>query len=291
MTGRKTASGPYYAAVYPAAVWKTNRAFRAVSSDAKLAYLALLTVPERVTEGLFVLPVPTLAHYLRLPGEQVEAALDELEAAGQIFTDREVDLVWLPDLLRLHTPRGEKSVKGAANKLDEVPPSPLRARFLEQCQKVCPDLAKLLTTPAHWGDFPQVGEGASDAPPDPPSDTPWQASISNSISNSDSTTTSDSCAASSSSCEQQLAYEPPEAPAPTSDDDDDLPAELIRIACGPDARRPNVKELRAVAAAIAAGYTPADLRYRADLANRASDPRAELMKILQFCKDAPKAAA
>lgn len=157
-----------------------NPAFRSCSEDGRHALVYLLTCPHRNTEGLFRLPIPLAAYDLGWQADRTGQALAELETAGFIAIDRDVDLVWLVNAVKWNAPRGPKQIKGAVNVLAEVPSSPLRAWYLIRCRSVCPDLADAIAEHLGWSETVSEGfpypfdssisfSSSSSTPPTPPS--------------------------------------------------------------------------------------------------------------------------
>lgn len=165
----------HYGKVY-SRIWAHSQ-FRRWSDDVRLAALYLLTCPHRTTEGLFRLPIAFACHELGWPAERTDAAITDLEAAGFVAIDRDTDLVLICKALRWDSPNGEKSIKGAVNKLRDLPESPLRDRFLGEADRLCEPLARAIRDDLGWTrspieapskGHPEGGGGPADAPSDAP---------------------------------------------------------------------------------------------------------------------------
>lgn len=231
-----------------------NPVYRSCSEDGRHALVYLLTCPHRNTEGLFRLPIPLAAYDLGWQQDRTDKAMAELETTGFIAIDRDTDLVWLVNAVKWNAPRGPKQIKGAVNVLAEVPSSPLRARYLDRCRSVCPELAAAISEHLRWSET--VSEGF-----------PYPSDSSTSFSISIST--------------------PPTPPSPQTQADPDsaglvvvgLADRLVQSATVDPSQLADDAERTLVAGALAAGVTEAAmLGVASDATTKARNPRPYLRK-------------
>jgi len=157
------------------AIW--DRAMRDLSADGKLVRLYLLTCANRLSEGLFQIPLGIIAHDTGLPVEVVELALEELEVAGLARYDADAEVVLDCTSLRYMplrngkdaqgNPKPDARIPGAIRMLQGVPDTPLKRELFQLANQYAPDLAAAISER-----FPELG-GAStvssiEAPGRPP---------------------------------------------------------------------------------------------------------------------------
>jgi hypothetical protein len=153
------------------AVW--DRSMRALSADAKLVRMYLLTCANRLSEGLFQIPVGIVAHDTGLPEEYVMLALEELAAAGLVMYDPDAEVVLDLTALRFvplrngrdkdGNPKPDARIAGAVRMLQGVPSTPLKRELFRMADEHSPDLASAISER-----FPELGtpskQGPSTAP-------------------------------------------------------------------------------------------------------------------------------
>jgi hypothetical protein len=130
------------------ALW--DRTMRNLSVDAKLVRLYLLTCSNRVSEGLFQLPVGIVAHDTGLSAEVVELAFEELAHAGFAEYDADAEVVLDRTALRFAPLRNgqdrdgavkqDKRIPGAVRLFENVPATPLKAELYRLAAEYAPDL-------------------------------------------------------------------------------------------------------------------------------------------------------
>ena len=124
-------------------IW--NRDFRNVgqkSLEALVVYLYLITCRPRGTEGLFSLHKGYISADTGLEADAVEKALDVLIEAGYISYDIENDVILDRHALRYYSPGAGFQTKGALNRIEQVPDSPLKEDLLELALSLAPDFAE-----------------------------------------------------------------------------------------------------------------------------------------------------
>lgn len=134
------------------AMW--DRTMRELSPEAKLVRLYLLTCANRLSEGLFYIPVGIMAHDTGLSLESVERAMSELESVALVSYDREAEVVLDRTALRYAPLRNGKdkdgnvkrnmSIPGAVRLFENVPDTPLKHDLFQLAAEHSPDLREAL---------------------------------------------------------------------------------------------------------------------------------------------------
>jgi hypothetical protein len=106
------------------------RELRNDHQDAHGLYLYLLTCRHRNSEGLFWLPVQYVAIDLGMTEEEVTAALLVLRQRGYVDYDHTAEVVLDRHALDYYKPVGPSQIKGAVNKLEEVPDTTLKSELI-----------------------------------------------------------------------------------------------------------------------------------------------------------------
>lgn len=158
-----------------------GRHFRGISTEAKLVHVYVLTCPHRRSEGLFEVSPGHIAVDTGLDVPKVEAALEELHAAGLAFYDSAAELVLDPRALKVSplrnghdkdgNPRLDNRIKPAVSHFELLPESPLKAKFVAIADEDSPDLAAAIRQatgdyfePDTWDDTLAPSEGPSQGP-------------------------------------------------------------------------------------------------------------------------------
>lgn len=118
-----------YCRVSPYLFWGPTSQFPDLSLTAQLVYCYVTNNRHRNSEGLFVLPKPFVAHEMRQPLAEVEEALTELEKAGYITYDESTEVILDRRAMQEYKPNTNQ-MTGALNKIEELPPTKLKAEFL-----------------------------------------------------------------------------------------------------------------------------------------------------------------
>lgn len=121
------------------AFWRDPE-IRSWTQSERFLAVYLLTCPHRTSEGLFYLPLIYAAHDLGWEPDDLAKGYAALAERGFCAYDRATETVLLPKALKWECPRGPKQLAGAANRLSDVPPTPLFGQFLELASEWCPDL-------------------------------------------------------------------------------------------------------------------------------------------------------
>lgn len=133
----------------PRNIWQTP-SFKTVTSEARTAAMYLLTNEHGNNEGFYRLPVTFASYELGWSAEKTTQHFHELVAAGFLEVDTVSDLVLLPGELEANPPKGGPRLKGAVNSVAGLPDSPLRSRFLQVADGVCPALSEALRDSLGW---------------------------------------------------------------------------------------------------------------------------------------------
>lgn len=110
--------------------WQDEK-IRTLSTEAKLIFLYLLSCPHRNMLGLFYLPIAYVSHDLGMPFETLSKGFQELLDKGLISLDNDNHMVFIRHFLRYNPLENKNQVKGAINKLKELPNTPLLAELYE----------------------------------------------------------------------------------------------------------------------------------------------------------------
>lgn len=107
-------------------IWHDEK-FRELPDDAKVLFIYLLTSPHGNMCGLFYLPPLYACHDLKWTERRYRAAIEQLK--GRVCIDG--DIILIKNFLRYNPIKGPKQAIGAANRLKEVPDTPLIGYFLK----------------------------------------------------------------------------------------------------------------------------------------------------------------
>ena len=112
-------------------IWKDKK-FRALSDDAKLLYIAMLTAPNSNMIGLYEWPVAYAVYDLGdgWTEQNFFDCIDEIEAQGMAYYDRESEIVFIANFLKHNPLNTIKQVIGGWNYFNALPATPLFAKFL-----------------------------------------------------------------------------------------------------------------------------------------------------------------
>jgi hypothetical protein len=123
--------------------WQDPRV-RAWSEDGRTLALYLRTSPHGNMVGLYYCPLPYMTADLQWDEGRLQAALDELVAAGYAHYDYESRVVLVTDALVDDPPQNPNQVKGAVAIVGQLPPTPLQETLIEIADRACPALAEAL---------------------------------------------------------------------------------------------------------------------------------------------------
>ena len=124
-------------------IW--NRDFRNVgqkSLESLVVYLYVITCRPRGTEGLFSLHKGYISADTGLEADAVDKALEVLIEAGYISYDIENDVILDRHALRYYSPGAGFQTKGALNRIEQVPDTPLKEDLLELALALAPNFAE-----------------------------------------------------------------------------------------------------------------------------------------------------
>lgn len=135
-----------------------DRTFRALSLPAKVVAFHLQTSLMTRSEGLFLMSTGHISADTGLPERDVIAALDELNRAGLVDYDADVELVLdrrAANACRLKIgtnketgePQPDKRIKSAVAYFERLPASPLKEAFRQLVADNAPALAEALPPP------------------------------------------------------------------------------------------------------------------------------------------------
>jgi DnaD/phage-associated family protein len=110
-------------------IWQDDK-FRAISDEAKLLFLYILTSQHSNMIGYYLLPKPYVAYDLKWLPEQLDKRFSELLQIGLIKYCDKGDVVLIPNFLKYNTIQNPNQAKGAVNRLKEVPQNTLVDEFL-----------------------------------------------------------------------------------------------------------------------------------------------------------------
>ena len=112
-------------------IWKDKK-FRALSEDAKLLYIAMLTAPNSNMIGLYEWSVAYAVYDLGdgWTEQKFFDCIKEIEAQGMAFYDRESEIVFITNFLKHNPLNTIKQVIGGGNYFNTLPATSLFAKFL-----------------------------------------------------------------------------------------------------------------------------------------------------------------
>jgi hypothetical protein len=108
--------------------WQDEKV-KALSDDAKLLYLYVLTSPHSNMAGYYVLPKPYVAYDLNWLPERLDKAFSELLKQGLVKYCKQSDVVLIPNFLKYNPIQNQNQAKGAARRVAELPSNTLREDF------------------------------------------------------------------------------------------------------------------------------------------------------------------
>lgn len=134
-------------------VW--DRTMRRLSPQATVVRVYVMSCANRITEGLFQLPLGIIVHDTGLAEDEVRPALDELEAAGLVSYDEDAEVVLDRTALKYaplkhgrHPETGEvkrnSAMKSAVKLFAGVPPTPLKRELYLLAKHYADDFAGAL---------------------------------------------------------------------------------------------------------------------------------------------------
>lgn len=109
--------------------WQDEKV-KALSHEARLLYLYVLTSPHSNMAGYYVLPKPYVAYDLNWLPQQLDKAFGELVQQGLIKYCEQSDVVLIPNFLKYNPMQNKNQAKGAARRVGELPTNTLRGDFL-----------------------------------------------------------------------------------------------------------------------------------------------------------------
>lgn len=110
-------------------LWR-NEAFVSMSDDEKVLTLYVLSGPQTNRIGLFRLSLGQTAEDLNASIETIRQRLATVCAAFEWFWDDRAKVVWIPSWWAFNSPgENRKAFQGALSDLNELPHTPLTARF------------------------------------------------------------------------------------------------------------------------------------------------------------------
>lgn len=139
-----------------------DRTFRDLSVRGQAFMLAVKAFPDRATEGLYVLPAGLAAAHLGWTVDDVQDAMTELERAGLVSYDADVEVVL--DRTALHDQRlraNDNRIKHAVRVFADVPATPLKRELFALATTLSPDYAEALA--AHDPTLTHTDVAADDA--------------------------------------------------------------------------------------------------------------------------------
>ena len=110
-------------------IWMDAK-FLALSDDAQLAFLFLLTHPALTMVGAMRASAAGLAAEKRWPESRMRETIAELSGCGLVLLDDEALFLWLPNFLRYNEPQNPNAVAGLWNALAELPECDLKQRMV-----------------------------------------------------------------------------------------------------------------------------------------------------------------
>ncbi len=148
-----------------------------LSDDERVMIFYLVACPHRTSEGLYRLRAAYIAADLEWGSERVSDALSRLIETGLIRYCSTCEVVWIVDLLVAQVPKGEKQIKGACNKLRELPATCILPLFINECERLSEDLGKALRkefegVPDTPCNTPSISRTPTHTPTPPPTPTP-----------------------------------------------------------------------------------------------------------------------
>ena len=115
--------------------WKDTK-MRAISSDARMVMLYLLTSPHRNILGFYFLPSPYACFDLDWDEQRFVEGLRELVQIGRVRYDKDTHMVLVINYLKHNPLENPNQVKSAIDKFNELPETPLFTDFLEVLSSV-----------------------------------------------------------------------------------------------------------------------------------------------------------
>lgn len=112
-------------------IWNDAK-FAALSNDAKLAFLFVLTHPHLTSLGAMRATVPGLAAELSWDVEVFREAFREALSKGIVEHDAKASCVWLPNYLKYNRPESPNVVKSWESALDLIPECNMKTELLQR---------------------------------------------------------------------------------------------------------------------------------------------------------------
>jgi hypothetical protein len=123
--------------------------YRAMTEDGRALLRVLLAMPGIVTEGVYRIVWPLVAHCIQWDEARVRVAFAELERADYVVFDPALDVVFVKEALDMHLPKTPTGVLGALGRLRGFAHSSVMPAFVERAAL----LAGLAGAPAQGAIF------------------------------------------------------------------------------------------------------------------------------------------
>ncbi len=142
MSKKKKAKDGFFRTVFTG-TW-TDSKFRALTTDAQLLWLFLMTGPHTHNQlpGLYPIGAGAISDLMSESGEpwpttRVTGALNALHDCGMVFHEKWPNAIYLPNALRYNPPDSANNIVGFINPLKDVPHGKAKDMFLLALQEHC----------------------------------------------------------------------------------------------------------------------------------------------------------
>ena len=146
-------------------IWN-DAGFMALSDDAKLTFLFIMTHPGQTSLGAMRASVPGLAAELRWTEKRFLNSLSESLAKKMIQHDASASFLWLPNFLKYNRPESPNVIRSWGNSLDLIPECTLKHTLMQSVSGFVADMPQ---------SFNKVLPDAFRAPVDTLSETPEES--------------------------------------------------------------------------------------------------------------------
>jgi len=126
-------------------IWQ-SRDFRALTAEAKMLFLYLLTSPHANLTGLYLLPMAYAQDDLGWDAATLERAMGVLIEREMAKYDAATRVVWVAKYLKFNPINNQKQATGAVNAVKNLPKTPLVCDFIRAAIAYCPIYASRLDT-------------------------------------------------------------------------------------------------------------------------------------------------
>ena len=126
-------------------IWQ-SRDFRALTAEAKMLFLYLLTSPHANLTGVYLLPLAYAQEDMGWDQDTMLNALEQLIEAEMVKYDHDARVVCVLNYMKYNPISNQKQATGAVNAVKNLPKTPLVCDFIRAVIAYCPIYASRLDT-------------------------------------------------------------------------------------------------------------------------------------------------